>query len=101
MDGPAALLSRLKFLRGSAFDIFGYHRDRREERKLLADYDSLISVLLEELRADNLQIAAEIAALVMAVRGFGHVKKRTLDEVEVKIRDALEQYRNGGTHLAA
>ena len=31
-------------------------------------------MLLEELRADNLQIAAEIAALVMAVRGFGHVK---------------------------
>ena len=96
-----ALLSRLKFLRGSAFDIFGYHRDRREERKLLADYESLISVLLEELRADNLQIAAEIAALVMAVRGFGHVKQRALDEVEVKILAALEQYRNGDTQLAA
>ena len=96
-----ALLSRLKFLRGSAFDIFGYHRDRREERKLLADYESLISALLEELRADNLQIAAEIAALVMGVRGFGHVKQLALDEVEVKIRAALEQYRNGDTQLAA
>ena len=60
-----------------------------------------LTEMLEELRADNLQIAAEIAALVMAVRGFGHVKQRALDEVEVKIRAALEQYRNGDTQLAA
>ncbi|MDG2034047.1 MAG: 2-oxoacid:acceptor oxidoreductase family protein, partial [Rhodospirillales bacterium] len=96
-----AALSRLKFLRGSVLDVFGYHPDRREERKLLADYEILISTLLQELTAENVQMAAEIAALVMAVRGYGHVKRRALGEVEEKISAALEQYRNGAAQLAA
>ena len=101
MVSALAALSRLKFLRGSVLDVFGYHPDRREERKLLADYEILISTLLQELTAENVQMAAEIAALVMAVRGYGHVKRRALGEVEEKISAALEQYRNGAAQLAA
>ena len=35
------LLAKLKFLRGTAFDLFGYTKDRRTERRLIADYEYL------------------------------------------------------------
>ena len=43
------LLARLKRLRGTPFDVFGYSRERRIERRILADYEALIEELLASL----------------------------------------------------
>ena len=48
------LLARLKFLRGTAFDPFGYTSDRKAERRLIADYEAAITRYIAGLRADRI-----------------------------------------------
>ncbi len=77
-----AMLARLRFLRGTALDIFGYSRERRRERALIEEYRSRIEGLLPPITAGKLKLAIEIASLPEHIRGFGHVKERHLAEVE-------------------
>lgn len=44
------------------------------ERELIAWYESRIDELLPALAAANLNLATEIAAVPMTMRGYGHVK---------------------------
>ena len=78
--GPAAryglkLLARLRGLRGTPLDPFGWSQTRRSERALAGEYASLIAQLLPGLNAANVGTAAQLAALPERVRGFGHVKQ--------------------------
>ncbi len=72
------LLARLKGLRGTRWDIFGYTAERRAERALIAEYEADIAELLERLSHDRLPLALEIARLPEHIRGFGHVKAYTM-----------------------
>src|SRR4029077_17781372 len=36
------VLAKFKFLRGGALDIFGYAKERRTERQLIADYEKTV-----------------------------------------------------------
>jgi indolepyruvate ferredoxin oxidoreductase len=89
------LLARLKFLRGTAFDIFGYAAERRMERKLLADYETTLTELLAALNPANHHLAVGIAAIPEKIRGFGHVKRRHLDAAKADEAALLEQFRAG------
>ncbi len=40
-------LASLRGLRGTAFDIFGYSEERRQERALIGEYEALIGELLK------------------------------------------------------
>jgi indolepyruvate ferredoxin oxidoreductase len=73
-----SLLARAKRLRGSAFDLFGYSRERRQERALIHQYEMLTEDVLRRLMPDNLVAAAELLSLVGIVRGFGPVKSEAL-----------------------
>jgi indolepyruvate ferredoxin oxidoreductase len=68
------ILVRMRKLRGSFLDPFGRTAERRMERKLLADYDATISLLLERLTSDNHRRAVALAQYPEKIRGFGHVK---------------------------
>ena len=81
--GPATLtafrlLTRLKGLRGGAFDIFGKTEERRHERALIVAYRAGIEALLPALTAQNHALAVDIARIPEQIRGFGHVKERHL-----------------------
>ena len=76
------LLARLKVLRGTRLDIFGYSEERRAERRLIADYESTVGALIDGLDHDNHALAVEIAAIPEHIRGFGHVKARAVVEAE-------------------
>jgi len=65
---------RLRFLRGTPFDPFGYGAERQTERKLICDYETTLSEVLEKLNADNHHLAVGIAAIPEKIRGFGHVQ---------------------------
>ncbi|MDQ8035369.1 MAG: hypothetical protein REJ50_25470, partial [Bordetella sp.] len=73
------VLARFKRLRGTPLDVFGYTQERRTERALLRDFESLIEAVLPRLTAANIALAAEIARLPEKIRGFGHVKDRNID----------------------
>src|SRR5690606_29843806 len=79
-----AVLAKLRFLRGGAFDIFGYSQERKTERALIVQYRQTISGLLPHLSADNLAQLVEIASIPEQIRGFGHVKARHLEAARDK-----------------
>ena len=83
------LLARLRFLRGTRFDPFGYTAERRIERGLASDYEALLDRLLPRLTAANLAVVVELAALPMAIRGFGHVKERNLERALARQEELL------------
>ena len=75
-------LARLKFLRGTVLDVFGYSVERQSERQWITDYTNAIKTVcgsqaaLTQCAADKLALACEIAAIPELIRGFGHVKER-------------------------
>ena len=80
------LLARLKFLRGTALDVFGRTEERRMERQLIEDYRTSISAALGKLTADKLALATELASLPEQIRGFGHVKLASVQKAKARWR---------------
>jgi indolepyruvate ferredoxin oxidoreductase len=78
------VLARLKFLRGTAFDVFGFTDERKTERQLIAEYRQTVEALLSDLNESNLADAVELASWPERVRGFGHVKDANLAAVRAQ-----------------
>jgi indolepyruvate ferredoxin oxidoreductase len=88
------LLARLKGLRGTAFDPFGYTAERRQERALIREYEALVDELLGGLAADNHSLAVKLASIPDDIRGYGHVKDAHLAKARRKQHDLLFRWRN-------
>jgi indolepyruvate ferredoxin oxidoreductase len=86
---PLAMLARLKGLRGTPFDPFGYTRERRTERKLIAWYEALIERMLGELDAARLADLVAIAKAPMEIRGYGPVKEAAIASVKTEVESLL------------
>lgn len=86
------MLARMKPLRGTVFDPFGYQRERRTERRLIAQFEAVAERLLSTLTSENRDKAAEIAQLPMAIRGFGHVKDRSVEAAAARQAVLLASY---------
>jgi indolepyruvate ferredoxin oxidoreductase len=98
------LLARLKRLRGTPLDPFGYGADRRIERQLIADYEAVVEELLQGLSQGNHALAVEIAGIPEQIRGFGHVKARHLEPAKRREADLLGLWRApapASAHLTA
>jgi indolepyruvate ferredoxin oxidoreductase len=93
------LLKRLKGLRGTAFDPFGYTAERRTERKLIADYEALMTEVLGKLNADNHPLAVGLAVIPEKIRGFGHIKLRNLKAAKADEAALFEQFRSGAAPM--
>jgi indolepyruvate ferredoxin oxidoreductase len=88
-----AVLAKMKFLRGTPLDVFGYTAERRAERQLIADYEALIDEILGRLSADNQAVALELAALPDDIRGFGHIKEANLKKARARWDELLSRLR--------
>ena len=95
------LLAKLKGLRGTAFDVFGYTEERRTERALIGEYRAAIEELLAGLTADKLPLAVEIARLPEEIRGYGHVKERHLKAARAKWAELMARWRAPAVARAA
>jgi indolepyruvate ferredoxin oxidoreductase len=73
------VLHRIRRIRGTRLDIFGYHHIRRMERALITEYRDTVETLLRDLRRDTLAAAVEIAALPDMVRGYEEIKAGNVD----------------------
>ena len=85
-------LAKLKGLRGTPFDLFGYSSERKMERALPSQYRSTIARLLPQLTKENFATALAIAVLPEEIRGFGHVKERHLILAQAKQADLLSRF---------
>jgi indolepyruvate ferredoxin oxidoreductase len=95
------ILSRLKGLRGSAFDIFGRTEERRTERALIVEYEQTVEALLASLTRDNHALAIEIASLPESIRGYGHIKAKSIEAARTKRDEMLARYRSAPVRAAA
>jgi indolepyruvate ferredoxin oxidoreductase len=83
-------LRAMKGLRGTALDLFGYARVRREERSLIAEYRALIERALGSLSPATHDTAVAIGDLPDVIRGYEDIKL-----------DNVRQFRARAAELAA
>jgi len=84
------VLARLKFLRGSAFDPFGYTAERRAERALVSEYFRTMGSLIDRLSDKTLNAAIAIANVPEEIRGYGHIK----DQAILRAQSLRERFLN-------
>ncbi len=94
------VLARLRGLRGTRFDPFGYAAERRSERQLLADYESLVDELCGQINASNHAAAVELLGMALRVRGYGLVKERSIESYRAALREAQQRWRPPGVQAA-
>ncbi|HVV97639.1 MAG TPA: DUF6537 domain-containing protein, partial [Rhodanobacteraceae bacterium] len=99
--GAFRLLAKLKGLRGTALDVFGYTAERKGERRLIADYFATIDTLLATLDHDNHALAVEIASVPEHIRGYGHVKERHLAAAMTRQNDLMTAWRQPNVRSTA
>jgi indolepyruvate ferredoxin oxidoreductase len=81
------VLARMKRLRGTPLDPFGYTAERRMERALIKEYEGDMKTLIKAEHLDN-DAAIALARLPLSIRGFGPVKDANAREA-AKQREAL------------
>ncbi|MBO1112284.1 indolepyruvate ferredoxin oxidoreductase family protein [Bordetella petrii] len=86
-------LAPMKRLRGTAWDVFGKTAERRMERGLAQDYLDLAAEFARTLDPDNREAALALAELPDAIRGYGHVKARSVQQALRQRDTLLRQYR--------
>jgi len=88
------VLAKLRGLRGTRLDPFGHTAERRMERRLIAEYETMLDEILARLSPENHAIAVELAALPLEIRGFGHIKEANLQRTKVKEATLLARFRS-------
>jgi indolepyruvate ferredoxin oxidoreductase len=96
--GPAMhlafrVLSRLRGLRGTPFDIFGRTGERKAERALIVEYRASVEQVLAGLDAESHALAVEIARIPEQIKGFGHVKERNLAAARTQWARLMAQWK--------
>ena len=66
------MLAKMKGLRGTPLDVFGYSSERRMERALITQYEGDLAKIAD---ASNIDAAVALAELPLQIRGFGPVKE--------------------------
>ncbi|MDQ4061643.1 MAG: indolepyruvate ferredoxin oxidoreductase family protein, partial [Pseudomonadota bacterium] len=82
------LLARLKGLRGTVLDPFGWTAERRMERRLIGEYEALLAELTASLTPARYGLAVEIARTADLMCGYGFIKEGNVAKAEAR-RDAL------------
>jgi indolepyruvate ferredoxin oxidoreductase len=96
------VLARMKGLRGTVWDVFGYTAERKSERALRDAYVSDIERLAGSLTQDTLSTAVAIAEIPEQIRGYGHVKQKAMAEAKAAREKLFDDFAQGrGTERAA
>jgi indolepyruvate ferredoxin oxidoreductase len=88
------VLARMKGLRGTPFDLFGYTAERRMERRLIRQYERDMAEVLKD-PARNMDAAVALAELPLAIRGFGPVKEANAQKAAARREELLLAFRAG------
>jgi indolepyruvate ferredoxin oxidoreductase len=93
MNSGFKVLAKLKALRGTPLDVFGYSAERQTERALIEEYRASLEEVLASLNEHNHTAALEIARIPEQIKGFGHVKERHLAAARLTWAQALQTFR--------
>jgi indolepyruvate ferredoxin oxidoreductase len=91
-------LRRMKRLRGTSLDPFGWHRDRRMERALIVEYQGLIEQILDPDSGTDYEIQVRMAESAMSIRGYGPIKEAAVEHWRDRV---VELRRECGLRVAS
>jgi indolepyruvate ferredoxin oxidoreductase len=91
-DLPLRWLMKMKGLRGSVVDIFGYAQVRRQERALIPWYRDTIDTVLSRLDDQNHALAVVIANAPDAIRGYEEIKLSRIKETQELVAQHIERF---------
>ena len=86
----------MKRLRGTPLDVFGWDRDRRMERALIAEYEQLIEESLHSADALPYEELVRYAESAISIKGYGPIKERAVAGWRTQVGE-LRRQRAGTT----
>lgn len=103
------LLAKMKTLRGTALDIFGWSEDRKLEKQIIRDYEADISFIEQALKSENnssqrYSAAQQLAEIPGMIRGYGPVKEANYhkaQEIRQQLRSQLQATEIAARELTA
>ena len=95
------VLARLKRIRGSMLDPFGYTAERKMERALIREYEENVAEALVKLTPETKDAVVALAKLPLQIRGFGPVKAANAKSASLRRAELLSVIRSGGAPLAS
>ncbi|WP_299592114.1 indolepyruvate ferredoxin oxidoreductase family protein [uncultured Microbulbifer sp.] len=99
MHKAFGVLARLKFLRGTALDVFGYTAERKMERALISEYEKLVDEVVGRLNAENHAAAIQLLNYPDQIRGYGLIKDKNVELAKEARAVSLERFYNPRAEL--
>jgi indolepyruvate ferredoxin oxidoreductase len=100
LERPLRLLAKLKRLRGTPFDVFGYTAERKMERALITQYENDMRTVLKVLNDQTRDAIVALAELPLQIRGFGPVKQKNEAQAAKRREELLAVIAAGGANLS-
>ena len=94
------LMARLKALRGTPLDPFGYSSERKMERALIKQYEADMAEALPKLTDATRDAVIALAELPLQIRGFGPVKAANESKAAKRREEILAAIRQGGAPMS-
>jgi|TARA_B100000378_G_scaffold275345_1_gene271226 indolepyruvate ferredoxin oxidoreductase len=91
-----SVMRRLKGLRGTPFDPFGYTEERKMERGLRDTYLERVADMSGKLTKKNHELAVAIASIPDEIRGYGHVKEASVEAARGHEEELMQNWPEGG-----
>jgi indolepyruvate ferredoxin oxidoreductase len=100
LERPLRMMARMKRLRGTPLDIFGYTAERKMERALIKQYESDMRDIMPKLDENTREAIVALASLPLQIRGFGPVKQTSETKAAKRREELLSVIRAGGAQLS-
>ncbi|AHD00799.1 indolepyruvate ferredoxin oxidoreductase family protein [Leisingera methylohalidivorans] len=99
MERGFRLLAKLKRLRGTPLDIFGYTAERKMERALIKQFEADMKEWLPKAAPAIMEPLTALAELPLSIRGFGPVKMANEQKAAKRREELLAALRQGGVPM--
>ncbi|MGJ8556700.1 MAG: DUF6537 domain-containing protein, partial [Sulfitobacter geojensis] len=100
LETPLRVMARMKGLRGTPLDVFGYTAERKMERALIKQYERDMADVLGQLTEQTRDAIVALAELPKQIKGFGPVKQAAETKAAKRREELLSVIRAGGPSLA-
>ncbi len=87
-------LKKFKGLRGGSLDLFGKTEERYEEREMIEDYIRELDGICAALSPANHAAALALASVPDEIRGYGHVKEKSIADAKQLREQRQHAFRN-------
>ncbi|WP_386625928.1 indolepyruvate ferredoxin oxidoreductase family protein [Sulfitobacter geojensis] len=100
LETPLRVMARMKGLRGTPLDVFGYTAERKMERALIKQYERDMAEVPGQLTEQTRDAIVALAELPKQIKGFGPVKQAAETKAAKRREELLSVIRAGGPSLA-